>query len=145
MTLSKNIPSSCISNTLLFQFVVRNADDGVNFNATMTKFAARLTEFEASSCCDPQQIAQAVDAVFDQVNNAPILLDALVSFAMSKLIVRPDNHVFLKEAVKGYIKANADRPEFKDEHGYLVPAEAPGRRLFSIGRGRNGSIVKRWV
>lgn len=138
--------STPLSFAVLTAFVVRDDAGALDFDATMKKFASRITEYEAAVSMESDQIGAAVHAVFDKYPGLSIPMDAVVNFALPDLNPTPDNHAILKERVKQYIRDNADHPEIKDEEtkAVITAAEPDRTRDFAINKGKGGG-VKRWA
>jgi|GEM_PF-6555386 len=117
-----------ISFKTLSQFVLTDASGRIDFDATMAKFAARVTEYEAAVNMETEHVANAINKVFDTypIN---LTMDSVAAFALPELNPTPDNIAILKERIKDYIRNNADHPD-----------EKPGTRLFSIIRGKQGGV-----
>jgi hypothetical protein len=144
MNSSNNPSGAVLSFNTLTNFVIRDESGALDFDATMKKFAARVTEYDAAVSMETDKIAGAVDATFDKFNGAIMPMDTIVGFAITDLNPTSDNYSILKERVKDYIRSNADRSEVKNQDGTVItPADAPRTRIFAISKGKGGG-VKRW-
>lgn len=137
-----------ISYNLLGTYAVRGEDGKLDFDATVEKFSARLTEFEAVCEKEEGAIGDAVNAVFDTKvgKGGSISMDGIVSFAGPMLNMNSDNYVILRDRIKSWVRINADQPERKDKDTkeVLVKAEPERTRAFSISKGKGGG-VRRWA
>lgn len=88
-------------------YVVRDTNGAVDMDATVLKFRTDLDAHLAARAERDSQIADAVNAVFDQYRGANINLPALETLALSKLGADPSNYGELAEALRSYIKDNS--------------------------------------
>ena len=146
MTIAENKIENVISYNFLSNYVVRDKAGGMDFDATIAKFAGRLTEFEALDSMETDKIAEAVNSVFDKYPNIPLNMDTISGFATMAMNPSPDMHNILKDRIKKYIRDNADASEKKDkETGEIIQFAEPDRtRAFSIKKGRGQGGVRRW-
>lgn len=137
--------STVLSYNMLLAFVERDAEGALDFDATVTKFAVRLTEFRAAVEMESDAIATAVNSVFDRwTPGAAINMDAIVGMSLPGLNPTPENHNILRDRIKEYVRLNADRHEKKSKEGVvLAVAEPPRTRAFVIAKGKGGG-VRRW-
>lgn len=136
-----------ISYSTLGDYVERGDDGKLDFEATIAKFSARLTEYEAVCEKEDATIADAVHAVFDSkvMRGGSVNMDAIVTFAIPSLNPNTENYAILRDRIKNWIRINSDQSEKKNKEGtVLVPADAPRTRTFSISKGKGGG-VRRWA
>lgn len=125
--------------------IVYNTDGSVDEESTNAVFANLLSSYLATTMYARERIAEAVDAVFDAHRGASLPMQYIVTSALTRLDVTPDNSADLIKMVQEYLRENADRTAEKDkETGRILVAEEPARtRKFSaIKKGRGG--IHRW-
>lgn len=131
-----------MNNTITIA-LVNGTDDDLETN--VQAFREAYLSYVAERGIEDEQIATAVDAVFDQYKGASINMPALAGFVLQRLNAQPENFTALEERVLDYVRRNADQSELKDKETKAVirQAEAPRTRTFSIGKGKGGG-VRRW-
>lgn len=139
---------SVLSFNMLSDYAVRSVAGKVDFEATVAKFSARLSEFEALCEKEDEAIGVAVHDVFDTKvgKGGAINMDGIVTFAIVALNPNAENYAILRDRIKGWVRLNSDQPEKKDKETGVVLAEAekPRTRDFVITKGKLGG-VRRWA
>lgn len=133
----------------------RAADGSVDFEATASAFEGAVSKYLADVELETVEIARAVSTVFDKHRGVRMNMPYIIGQAAIVLNVQPENSKTLTDRIHSYIQENADQDaEYqKDEKGKVigkgdervqVKAPEPDRtRMFGIGKGKNGGVV-RW-
>lgn len=134
----------------------RLSDGSVDTEATLAKFEGALSKHIAEVELETVEIANAVSAVFDKFPGARLGMTYVINQALQGLNVQPENNKSLTDRVHAYIQENADQdPVYAtdpktgkvigkgEERVMVTPAEEDRTRMFSIGKGKGGGVV-RW-
>jgi len=89
----------------LSDFVVHSSN-GIDHEASLTKFTSYLKTIEAEMKTETSTIATAVNSVFDKYPGQAIPLPKLVHFSLSELNVQPETYKSLEEKTLKYVRAN---------------------------------------
>jgi len=131
-----------MSNLKMTVELVSGTDDDRAANVYVFQEAYDL--FIAANLNLSDKIAGAVDAVFDEYPNKPIVIPSLVNAAMGHLTYSLNTFKSLSDSIVEYVRENADRTDRKDRAGNVISsAEADRTRKFKIGKGANGGVT-RW-
>lgn len=136
--------------------LVRLSDGSVDLDASLAKFEGTLSNHIASVELETVEIANAVSAAFDKFPGARLGMTYVINQALQILNVQPENHKTLEGRVHVYIQENADQDAVYatdpktgkvigkgDERVMVTEPEADRTRMFGIGKGKGGGVV-RW-
>lgn len=134
----------------------RLSDGTVDLESSVLSFEAKVNNYVAEVELETEAIAAAVGAVFDKHLGVRMNMPFIISQSLQHLNVQPENSKSLTDRVHAYIQENADQDaEYEtdpatgkvkgkgDERKVTVPAEEDRTRMFGIGKGKGGGVV-RW-
>lgn len=101
-------------NINIAQYTVRNADGGIDHEATLSKFAGDLLRFEAERELEASTIGAAIHALFDRHLSKRLATPFVVGEALKALNAQPENYKVMMEKVQDYIRTS---PEFHTGKG----------------------------
>jgi len=88
-------------------YIVRNADSSIDYDATSLKFKNDVLRYEEAETIESSTISDAVLSVLNEHKGVGIPLLALVDLTLKALNSQPENFSFLKERVCIFIKRNS--------------------------------------
>ncbi len=107
----------------LSEYVKRDVNGNVDVDATVSDLRTALEEYAALQKADTENIARAVNAVFDKNPNLKsINLPALASFACQEMGTNPAAYAETHERVCDYVRS--------------------AKSLYKIGKGRLGGVSR---
>ncbi|CAB4196646.1 hypothetical protein UFOVP1290_166 [uncultured Caudovirales phage] len=106
--------------------LVRCEDGTVDVAGSEAAFSGALVKYIAERETESEEIALAVEAVFDRLNGARGNMPYVVNQALQSLNVQPENHKVLTEKVADFIRANAQGDE----------------AVYHIGKGKAGGVIR---
>lgn len=133
----------------------RLSDGSVDLESSLLAFEAKVNNYVAEVELETEAIAAAVAAVFDKHRGVRMNMPFIISQSLQHLNVQPENSKSLTDRVHAYIQENADQDTVwktddkgkvigkGDERIEVTPAEEDRTRMFGIGKGKGGGVV-RW-
>lgn len=97
----------------LSNYIVRNGN-GIDHEATISKFEADLIRFEAEKELEAATIGEAVHAYFDKHLGKRLNTTMVIGEVLTALNVQPENYSVLHDKVQEFLRTS---PEFNSARG----------------------------
>lgn len=127
------------------KYVVRDADDNADVDATVERFRGDLNRFLATRETEDGHIEAQVHALFDARPGVRMNMPYVVNQVLSALKVQPENYNVLSERIREYVRANGqgENVTTTDENGKEVSTVERPESTFLIGKGIGGGVGRR--
>lgn len=124
-----------MSTSLTFTAVEK--DGRIDLDSSLDAARTVLVKHIAEREVEQTQIADAVNALFDQYQGSAIPMPVLASMTAQKLNAQPENFKVLADRALDYVRSHSQGEKAKDG-----TVERPDS-LFVIGKGKNGGCYRR--